>query len=430
MTIRAYGSASQFVQANTSKVDLNIRAWYLLKFVELWLFLRLAVLGSTIAIFAGCFAVYGADSGTISAGLTGLSLTYAVNLTDLLGGMVRTISEVEAGFNAVERVKHYTKNIPQEKPFTSSKPPKKSWPKKGGIQITNLNMRYREGLPLVLKDISLSIRGGERIGVVGRTGCGKSSLMLALMRLVEPELHEDGSGPVVIDGIDVSKIGLHELRNKISIVPQNPMLFSGTIRSNIDPFGVYKDDKMWKALRACTLEGAVEELGGLDSAVSEFGENLSQGQRQLLVLSRALLNDTRILLLDEATSSLDHASDAAIQKSLRENFAKATCVTIAHRLLTVVDSDRILVLDSGRVREFESPVALLEDPASSFSGMVAELGPKMANKLKRKARGSLGRLSDTSSSNSSEEVKVISEANEGAEDPVLESSDKNLDAEN
>jgi len=230
--------------------------------------------------------------------------------------------------------------------------------------------------------------------------------MLALMRLVEPEVNEDGSGPVVIDGIDVSKIGLHELRKKVSIVPQNPMLFSGTIRSNMDPFDAYKEDKMWEALEACTLKNAVTELGGLDSPVSEFGGNLSQGQRQLLVLSRALLNNTRILLLDEATSSLDHASDVAIQKSLRTSFKKATCITIAHRLQTVVDSNRILVLDSGSVLEYDSPAELLNDPNSAFSGMVAELGPKLADRMRRKARGSLGRLSESDASSSSSHVAV------------------------
>mmetsp|Transcript_9368 Transcript_9368/g.17259 ORF Transcript_9368/g.17259 Transcript_9368/m.17259 type:complete len:1422 (-) Transcript_9368:53-4318(-) len=405
-TIRAFNSSQSFETTNSNLVDVSIRAFYLLKFTELWIFLRLAMMGSSITIFAGSFAVYGATTGTLSPGLAGLSLTFAISITDMLGGVVRTISEVEAGFNAVERIKYYTKNIPQEKPFTSKNPPKKSWPKKGGIEITDLKMRYRPELPLVLKGISLSIQGGERIGVVGRTGCGKSSLMLALMRLVEPEVNEDGSGPVVIDGIDVSKIGLHELRKKVSIVPQNPMLFSGTIRSNMDPFDAYKEDKMWEALEACTLKNAVTELGGLDSPVSEFGGNLSQGQRQLLVLSRALLNNTRILLLDEATSSLDHASDVAIQKSLRTSFKKATCITIAHRLQTVVDSDRILVLDSGSVLEYDSPAELLNDPNSAFSGMVAELGPKLADRMRRKARGSLGRLSESDASSSSSHVAV------------------------
>jgi len=382
MTIRAYSSTPTFIRASCDRIDLNIRVFYHVIIAQIWLFIRLSLMGAVISVAAGTFAILAARAGSIPPGLAGLSLTLAITATDFMAAMVSSVSHVETSFNAVERVRHYIENIPHEKPFTSSNPPAKPWPSSGSMVIKDLKMRYRPDLPLVLKGLSLQIKGGERIGVIGRTGCGKSSFMLSLLRLVEPETCDDGSGSVIIDGVDVSQIGLHELRSKIGIVPQNPMLFSGTIRTNLDPFGVHTDDDMWKSLEACTLRECVEELGGIDSAVSEFGENLSQGQRQLLVLSRALLDDTRILLLDEATSSLDHATDALIQTTLRKNFAQATCITIAHRLLTVADSSRILVLDDGQMLEYDTPANLLQNPSSTFSRMVSELGPSMAKSLR------------------------------------------------
>jgi ABC-type multidrug transport system fused ATPase/permease subunit len=236
-------------------------------------------------------------------------------------------------------------------------------------------MRYRSGTPVVLKGLSVFIGGGERIGVVGRTGSGKSSLLLSLLRIVEPELTvEDASlyrSPIVIDGADVLRMGLDELRSKLGIIPQNPVLFSGTIRMNMDPFNEYSDEEIWSALERCGMKSQVENMAGeLTALVAEYGENLSQGQRQLLCLGRALLKQCRILLLDEATSSVDFETDREIQRTLRDSFAGSTVLTIAHRINTIMDSDKILVMKDGVASEFAAPQELLSDEDSLFSEIV------------------------------------------------------------
>ncbi|KAJ3277412.1 Multidrug resistance-associated protein 4, partial [Borealophlyctis nickersoniae] len=218
------------------------------------------------------------------------------------------------------------------------------------------------------------VEGGEKVGVVGRTGAGKSSIISALLRLVEPT-----SGTILIDGVDVCKIGLHDLRSRIAIIPQDPVLFSGTVRSNLDPFGQYTDQDLWDVLDRSNLKSAVAASpGGLDSTVAENGENWSTGQRQLLCLARAMLRRAKVIILDEATASVDLATDEFIQTAIRRDFASATILTIAHRLNTIADYDRVLVLDHGKVKEYDSPAALLANPGSVFAGMVAETGPANA----------------------------------------------------
>lgn len=388
-TIRAFNFAPRFSSINSTKVDENLRSWYVAKAIERWLAIRLELIGAAVTITASCLAVLAADRGTISAGLAGLSLSFAISITALLNQTLRSFVELESSMNSVERVLHYTDNIDQEAPFDSMLPPPPDWPAEGRVVISDLRMRYRPDTPLVLKGISIDIAAGERIGVVGRTGAGKSSVLLALLRLVEPEMGDDGDGsgegPITIDGIDISRIGLHELRSKVSIVPQNPVIFSGTVRSNLDPFGKYTDDEMWSALERCYLKDTVADLGGLAAPISEYGDNLSQGQRQLLCFSRSVLAQARILLLDEATSSIDFETDAAIQRTVREAFADCTVITIAHRLQTIIDSSKVLVLDAGEVAEYDSPGNLLNDGASAFSSMVAELGQETAAKLKAQA---------------------------------------------
>lgn len=306
--------------------------------------------------------------------------------------------------NSVERVIYYTDNIPHEAPATregleeaakNAKDPSRSnpslfavsanggkaedlsadWPQKGAITLTSLKMRYRPDTPLVLKGLNVTIKGGERVGVVGRTGSGKSSLLLTLLRLVEPSLDgeslDDYVAPITIDGVDVLRIGLKDLRSRMGIIPQNPVLFSGTIRSNIDPFDQFSNDQIWKALEQCGLKAAVEAMPGqLEATVSEYGQNLSSGTRQMLVLGRALLRQCRILLLDEATSSVDLETDSEIQRTLREAFSNCTVLTIAHRINTIMDSDKILVMKDGVAAEFASPKELLADKNSLFSEIV------------------------------------------------------------
>lgn len=263
-----------------------------------------------------------------------------------------------------------------------------TWPETGTIVLNQLKMRYRTDTPLVLKGLNVTIPGGERVGVVGRTGSGKSSLLLTLLRLVEPALMDDRNNddydennknddsykaPVTIDGVDILRIGLKELRSRLGIIPQNPVLFSGTIRSNIDPFVSYSDDQIWAALEQCGLRNAVLEMpGGLSAAVAEYGENLSAGMRQMLVLGRALLRQCRVLLLDEATSSVDFETDRAIQRTIRECFPGCTVITIAHRINTIMDSDKILVMKDGIAEEFASPSDLLKNEDSIFSEIVRQ----------------------------------------------------------
>jgi ATP-binding cassette subfamily C (CFTR/MRP) protein 1 len=412
-TIRAYGQGTRFMDEFEGKVDQNIRAWYCNKSADRWLSVRLEMIGACVAGLAATFATNVAISGSVSgqvndgnfASLAGLSLIFAISVTGLLNWCVRSFAQLEAAMNACERVLYYTQEIPQEAPHTSkgledransSTNPQdpadpstfavvakggkanaipSSWPDKGEITLNNLKMRYRKDTPLVLKGLSVSIAGGERIGVVGRTGSGKSSLLLTLLRLVEPSLEDvnaaDYEPPLTIDGVDTLRVGLKELRSKLGIIPQNPVLFSGTIRSNIDPFDEYTDDQIWAALERCGMKEAVMEMPAmLGATVSEYGENLSAGMRQMLVLGRALLKQCRILLLDEATSSVDYETDREIQRTIREAFTGCTVLTIAHRINTIMDSDKILVMKDGMAAEFAPPQELLQDENSIFSDIV------------------------------------------------------------
>jgi ABC-type multidrug transport system fused ATPase/permease subunit len=409
-TIRAYSDSERFIDAFDDKVDQNTRAYYCNKVAERWLSVRLELVGSAIAGLTAVFAcnVVIANSGQAKnnqfASLAGLSLTFAISLTSLLNWAVRSFAQLENSMNACERVLEYTENIPQEAPATSLElearaasgnapqpdPPaiavaaaggkaaklSVKWPDKGEIVLKNLRMRYRSETPLVLKGLSLTIAGGQRIGVVGRTGSGKSSLMLCLLRLVEPSLADDSGeyeAPLTIDGVDVLRIGLKELRSKLGIIPQNPVLFSGSIRTNIDPFDEFSDDQIWSALERCGLKKSIEVMPGmLNASVAEYGENLSAGMRQMLVLGRALLKECRILLLDEATSSVDYETDQEIQRTIREGFAGCTVLTIAHRINTIMDSDKILVMKDGLVEEFAPPQELLQNEASTFSEIVRQ----------------------------------------------------------
>jgi len=268
--------------------------------------------------------------------------------------------------------------------------PPSGWPERGVVKFENYQTRYRPGLDLVLKGISFEIASGEKVsrtrtrlrsvhshiariqvGIVGRTGAGKSSLTLALFRIIE-----SAGGRIVIDGRDVAHMGLHSLRDRLTIIPQDPVLFSGSLRFNLDPFGVRTDGELWRALEAARLSDAARILwpSGLDHNVSEAGGNLSAGQRQLVCLARALLRGTKVLILDEATAAIDLETDDLIQATIREAFSHCTVLTIAHRLNTVMDSDRVLVLDRGRVAELGPPAALAATEGSAFRSMAEEAG--------------------------------------------------------
>jgi len=278
---------------------------------------------------------------------------------------VRSSTEVETNLVSVERLEEY-RNLPSEAPrFIAETEPPADWPQHGALKFEHVDAKYRADLPLVAKDVSFEIRAGDRVGVCGRTGAGKSSLTLILYRILELS-----AGRVSIDGVDVSRIGLHTLRSRLSILPQDAQSFEGTLRENLDPTGKATDAQLWAALDKCSLKRHVEGMDGkLDAHVDEGGSNLSQGQRQLMSLGRALLRNSKILVLDEATASVDPETDKELQKIIRTEFKDCTIFVIAHRIGTILDSDMILVMDAGRVAEFASPAELLANRGSIFSSL-------------------------------------------------------------
>jgi len=369
-TIRPYQRELDFIDRNNEKLDLNQRSSYALLVSNRWVGIRVEFIGTVVVTLAAAFAVI--EKNNVEAGFAGLSISYALQLTGILNWLVRTATESETQMVSVERVLSYTKLGTEAATIIPENRPPLEWPARGVIEFKDVQLRYREGLDLVLRGVSFSLKSKEKIGVVGRTGAGKSSLMLALFRLVEL-----AGGKILIDGVDIAKIGLEDLRSKLSIIPQDPTLFTGSIRSNLDPFGKYSDRDIWQALADCHLKASVEALPDkLESPVSEFGENFSVGQRQLMCLGRAILCRAKILIMDEATAAVDFETDSLIQKTIREQFKDVTVLTIAHRINTILDYDRILVLDRGRVAEFESPAVLTSDPKSVFYSLLNKSGRK------------------------------------------------------
>jgi len=298
----------------------------------------------------------------------GLIIAYTLQICGVLGGLVFRITDAESNIISMERIKEYI-DTPSEAEW--SKPdnqPIASWPQDGAITFSGYATRYRANLDLVVRDIDEKIRPGEKVGIVGRTGAGKSSLTLALFRIIE-----SAQGHIEIDGVPIHSLGLHDLRSRLTILPQDPVLFSGSLRMNLDPFSQYSDEQVSEALRRAHLKTFVDKLkDGLDHECGEGGQNLSVGQRQLVCLARTLLRKTKVLILDEATAAVDLESDELIQKTIRSEFRDCTVLTIAHRLNTIMDCDRVLVLDRGSVAEFDSPSALLSNPESIFASMAGK----------------------------------------------------------
>ncbi|KAI9003550.1 P-loop containing nucleoside triphosphate hydrolase protein [Gaertneriomyces semiglobifer] len=370
-SIRAYKQESRFITANEQKVDSNMKAYYPSVSSNRWLAVRLEFIGSLIVFGSALFSVITIYvTGHVSASIVGLMLTYSLNVTQSLNWMVRQCCEIETNIVAMERVKEYIE-LPQEAAYElPSETPPPTWPSEGRVTFDHYSSRYRSGLELVLKDISFAVNRQEKIGIVGRTGAGKSSTTLALFRLIEA-----ATGRITIDDIDISRLGLFDLRSRLTIIPQDAVLFSGTIRDNLDPFGVHDDVALWEALENASLKRHVETLNlKLSAEVLQGGENFSVGQRQLICLARALLRKTHILVLDEATAAIDVETDTIIQKTIRKEFKDCTIFTIAHRINTVMDSDRILVLDRGQIAEFDTPANLLRNKKSIFYGLAKEAG--------------------------------------------------------
>jgi len=367
-SIRAFGVQNGFFTKCKGSFDNMNASYILVQLASYWLALRLDLMGGVICMFIGGVAVGTLDSEFIPAGWLGLALSFAIEVTSYLKHGVQMIARLEADMSSVERILYYTDNIEPEAPdmIPEKDPQEGTWPLNGEIELSNASMRYRDG-PLVLKNLSFTVKGGEKIGVCGRTGSGKSSLMIALFRISEIE----NEGNIFVDGVDIGEIGTAALRLNISIIPQDPVMFSNTIRYNLDPFGTKTDDELWDVLKKVEMGEPIAQLPkGLDDMVAEGGENFSQGQRQLLCIARSLLRQPKILVMDEATASIDNETDAIIQRMIRENFQDATVLTIAHRLNTIMDSDRILVLDDGNIAELDTPENLLAKESGHFKAMV------------------------------------------------------------
>ncbi|XP_066475389.1 multidrug resistance-associated protein 1-like [Tiliqua scincoides] len=365
-TVRAFGHQERFINQNKDVINENLVCFYNNVISNRWLAVRLEFLGNLMVFCAALLAVFAGNK--VDSATVGLSISYALNITQSLNFWVRKACEIETNSVSIERICEYTK-IDKEAPWILSNRPPAGWPNEGVIQFVGYKVRYRADLGLALQDVSFQTHREEKIGIVGRTGAGKSTLTNGLFRIIER-----AGGKIIIDGIDITTLGLHDLRGNLNIIPQDPVLFSGTLQSNLDPLGRYCDLELWKALELCDLKNFVQSLPKkLLHQISEGGENLSVGQRQLICLARALLRKTKVLILDEATASVDMETDNLVQSTIRKEFRNCTVLTIAHRLHSIMDSDRVLVLDAGRIAEFDTPHRLLQKKGM-FHEMVVDAG--------------------------------------------------------
>lgn len=395
-TIRAYGDERRFMVQNMQKIDSNNRPFFFVWANNRWMSFRAQVIGSLIVAISSALAVLYANK--IDAGLAGISLSFAASFATNALWLLRCYADVEININAVERVQEYIDDVKEESAAKTDSDPPASWPENGEIDVKDLALRYAPNLPLVIKGISFHVKSGEKVGVVGRTGAGKSTIITSFFRFIEPE-----KGQIIIDGVDIGKIGLNALRRGLAIIPQEPTLFTGTLRSNLDMFDESKDLDIYESLRRVglisksdydnlkiliesgqsldsfnksteNLDENINKFTALDTEITENGGNLSQGERQLVCLARSLLKSPKILLLDEATASIDYETDSMIQKTIREEFSASTILTIAHRLKTIIDYDKILVLDQGNVKEYDHPYKLITNPKSQFKSMCEDTG--------------------------------------------------------
>lgn len=369
-TIRVFKAEEILVKEFDNHQDLNSSAFYLFLgtnrgfgfYLDVCCVIYISIV--TISFFFG----------ESSSGNVGLAITQALGMTGMVQWGMRQSAEMENTMTSVERLIEYQTVDPEaELEAPPEKKPPKEWPEEGRITFENVSLRYfpDESTDRVLKDLEFDILPKEKVGIVGRTGAGKSSMINALFRLSYNE------GSIIIDRRDINFMGLHDLRSKISIIPQEPVLFSGSMRYNLDPFDEYSDDKIWNSLSEVKLKDAISELpSGLSSKITEGGSNFSVGQRQLVCLARAILRENRILVMDEATANVDPQTDFLIQETIRKKFSNCTVLTIAHRLRTIMDSDKVIVMDAGECVEFGTPYELLTTEVGPrvFHGMVMQAG--------------------------------------------------------
>ncbi|KAF3429704.1 hypothetical protein E2986_05904 [Frieseomelitta varia] len=365
-TIHAFQKEKAFVNKFEELLDLNNLCLYLCQSIMRWSAVRLDILAIASSSITAFLVI--ALRNQISPALAGLAMAYAMQMTGVFQYTVRLMAETETRFISVERISYYLKTLQKEGNSEEDHiDPPDQWPTDGELEFHKVELKYRKELPLALDNISFVIKSGEHIGIVGRTGAGKSSLIVALFRLVELS-----GGKIKIDGIDVAKIKLKLLRSKLSIIPQDPVLFSGTLRSNLDPFKQFSDSEIWSVLEKTQLKEKVQTVPAqLDAPVEVGGNNFSVGERQLLCLSRAVLRNAKVLILDEATAAVDPETEIAVQNTIKNEFSNSTVLTIAHRLKTVISSDRVIVMKNGQIIEFEAPSTLLSNPNSEFSKMMA-----------------------------------------------------------
>ncbi|MCJ1467410.1 hypothetical protein MMC07_006034 [Pseudocyphellaria aurata] len=384
-SIRAYGLQNHFIRGLQLSIDQMNSAYYLTFSNQRWLSVRLDLIGNLLVLTTGILVV--TSRFNVSPSISGLVLSYIVSNVQMIQFTVRQLAEVENNMIATERIHYYGTQLDEEPPLKLGQVDP-SWPQKGEIVFDEVQMRYREGLPLVLHGVNMTVAGGERIGVVGRTGAGKSSIMSTLFRLVELS-----GGSIRIDGVDIATVGLKDLRTRLAIIPQDPALFRGTIRSNLDPFHEHSDLELWSALRQSDLvdgtattrddDSTSQGRVHLDAVVEEEGLNFSLGQRQLMALARALVRGSQIIVCDEATSSVDLATDQTIQRTMATAFRGKTLLCIAHRLKTVITYDRICVMDQGRIVELDQPLRLWEE-GGLFRSMCDQSGIRREDFLEEK----------------------------------------------
>ncbi|KAK7691491.1 hypothetical protein QCA50_004890 [Cerrena zonata] len=373
-TIRGYGEQDRFVGRANQGLDMENRAYYMTISIQRWLSVRLDVLGNILILGIALFAA--GFRKTVDPSKIGVVLSYTLSITQTFSELVSAYAQNEQNFNAVERVLHYTE-LPSEGETSTPNDPPPSWPDHGSIEFEDVKLSYREGLPRVLKGVTFSIKPGEKVGIVGRTGAGKSSLLQALFRIVNVQ-----GGTITIDGYNIRNIGLDAVRGRLALVPQDSTLFMGTLRENLDPQGTRTDAELISALKRAWLlprdetpvDPVVEAKFSLDAAVSDEGSNYSAGEKQLLALCRALVKNSKIIVLDEATSNVDVETDAKLQRTIQTEFASSTLLCIAHRLNTIVYYDRILVMDAGKVAEYDTPLNLFDKEDSIFRSLCNEAG--------------------------------------------------------
>ncbi|CAR30690.1 bile acid-transporting ATPase YBT1 [Lachancea thermotolerans CBS 6340] len=385
-TIRAFGDERRFMQENLTKIDENNKPFFYLWVANRWLAFRIDMIGACVIFAAGIFVLLNIKS--LDSGLAGISLTYAISFTEGALWLVRLYSNVEMTMNSVERLKEYME-VEQEPHYQSTHNPPPEWPSQGKIEVNDLSLRYAPSLPKVIKNVTFTVDPNCKVGIVGRTGAGKSTIITALFRFLDPE-----SGYIKIDNVDITSVELKRLRQSITIIPQDPTLFTGTVKSNLDPYDEYSDKQIFEALKrvnlvtqeeldhaanpspdnASAVSENVNKFLFLENEISEGGSNLSQGQRQLVCLARSLLRSPKVMLLDEATASIDYQSDARIQQTIRSEFSDSTILTIAHRLRSIIDYDKILVMDAGEVKEYDHPYSLLLNKNSIFYSMCEDSG--------------------------------------------------------